>query len=229
MRYYLAMAKNMDDNLGRLMRCLDDSGLAETTIVVFTADHGDMCGSHELQAKGPFVYQENNNVPLIFRWPGRVTAGAETAALSHNPDVFPTLLDLCGVSAPVDYLAGKSIASLVRDPAAPPIRDHVLMNFGMKLGNGRLASMAARGGVSTEGVPFQIRAIHDDRYKYARYFDEGIPSEFELYDLQEDPLELRNLAGDPGYNKLQQEMAARLQEAEAREMAPLPQDVLLKS
>lgn len=228
--YYLYYCQLVDKELNRLLKALDRLKLSDNTIVVFTADHGDMCGSHQLQAKGPFVYQENNNVPLVFRWPGRVTAGAESAALSHNPDVFPTLLDLCGVSAPVDYLAGRSIAPLVRDPASAPVRDHALMGFGMKLGAGNaLANLAARAGVSAEGVPMQIRAIHDGRYKYARYFDEGIPSEFELYDLQEDPLELRNLAADPGYNNLKKEMAARLADAETREMAPLPEDVLLKS
>ncbi|HUT52687.1 MAG TPA: sulfatase-like hydrolase/transferase [bacterium] len=228
--YYLYYCQMVDKQIKRLLDALDRLKLSDNTIVVFTADHGDMCGSHQLQAKGPFVYQENNNVPLVFRWPGRVNAGAESSALSHNPDVFPTLLDLCGVSAPVDYLPGRSIASLVRDPAAAPVRDHVLMGFGMKLGsNNALAKLGARSGISAEGVPMQIRAIHDGRYKYARYFDDNLASEFELYDLQEDPLELRNLAGDPGYNKLQQEMAARLEEAEAREMAPLPEDVKLKS
>ena len=72
----------------------------------------------------------------------------------------------------------------------------------------------------------QIRALYDGRYKYARYFDPGADSEFELYDLQEDPLEVRNLAGDPSSQSLQNEMAARLREAEAKEMALVPPEQL---
>jgi arylsulfatase A-like enzyme len=225
--YYLYYCRMVDAHLKRLLDTLDRLKLTDNTIVVFTSDHGDMCGSHQLQAKGPYVYQENNNVPLVFRWPGHAPAGAETRALSHNPDVYPTLLELCGVAAPVDHLAGKSMAALVANPAGPAVHDHVLMGFGMKMGGKKGgAGLVARAGVSTDGVPYQIRAIHDGRFKYARYFDEGAVSEFELYDLQEDPLELRNLAVDPGYRKPRQEMADRLAEAEAREMAPLPEEQL---
>jgi arylsulfatase A-like enzyme len=91
---------------------------------------------------------------------------------------------------------------------------------------GRVDRLGRRAGVDTTGVPIQIRAIHDGRYKYARYFDPGAQEEYELYDLHNDPLELHNLAGDPGSKALQQEMSDRLREAEAKEMGPLPREVL---
>jgi arylsulfatase len=225
--YYLYFQRLADNGIRRLLATLDRLQLADDTIVVFTSDHGDMCGSHQLQAKGPFVYQENNNVPLVFRWPGQIPAGAACAALNHNPDVFPTLTELCGLPAPVDHLAGKSLAPLLRNPGADPVRDHVLMGFGMK-GGGLMTSIARGLGISTMGLSINLRGIYDGRYKYARYFDPGVESEFELYDRHEDPLELRNLAADPAAAALGREMADRLAEAEAKEMAPVPPEQLYR-
>jgi len=222
--YYYYFQRRVDEELNRLLAALDRLKLADNTLVVFTSDHGEMAGSHRLQAKGPFVYQENNNVPLVFRWPGKIQPGT-CDALTHNPDVYPTLLALAGISAPGDYLPGRSLAPAISQPGDAKIHDHVLMGFGMR-GGGRFGRLIARLGISTEGVPMQIRAIHDGRYKYARYFDPGVEEEYELYDLLKDPLELHNLAADPGAQTLRQEMADRLREAEAKEMAPLPKEVL---
>jgi len=224
--YYLHFQRLADHGAAHLLDTLDRLKLADDTLVIFTADHGDMCGSHQLQAKGPFVYEENNNVPLIFRWPGRVPAGVESAALSQNTDVLPTLLEACGVSSPVDYLPGRSFAPLLQNPDGPG-RDQVLMAFGMALG-GKFAAIARHLGVQADGVPIQLRGIHDGRYKFARYFDPGCPEEYELYDLQEDPGELRNLAGDPAAAGLLQEMAERLAAAEAAQMAPVPAESLFR-
>ena len=217
--FYYWLQQRVDRNIKRLLALLDHLGLAENTIVVMTADHGEMCGSHKLQAKGPFVYQENNNVPLVVRWPGKVRAGAKTNALSQNPDIFPTLMELAGISAPVSHLPGKSLTPAIFKPGKNDVHDHILMAFGMKLGGARIGKWAKRMGISLKGVPFQIRSIHDGRYKYARYFDTGCQEEYELYDMQEDPLELRNLAVDPGYASLKKELADKLREAELKEMA----------
>ena len=225
--YYLNFERLADLGVRRLLATLDRLKLADDTIVVFTSDHGEMCGSHKLQAKGPFVYQENLNVPLIFRWPGHVPAGASSDALGHNPDLFPTLMEVCGIKAPVDHLPGKSLAPLLQNPAGPAVRDHILTGFGMT-GGGRFGAVARRLHIDTAGVPIQLRGIYDGRYKYARYFDQGAEPEFELYDRHEDPLELHNLASDPAAAAMRKEMADRLAEAEAREMAPLPPDLLYR-
>jgi len=215
--FYYWLQQRVDRNIKRLLATLDHLGVAENTIVVFTSDHGDMCGSHKLQAKGPFIYQENNNVPLVIRWPGKIQAGTQSNALSQNPDVFPTLLALAGISAPVDHLPGKSLASVISQPGKD-VHDYILMGFGMKLG-GAIGKWGKRLGINIDGVPIQIRAIHDGRYKYARYYDQGCSEEYEMYDLQNDPLELRNLAGDAGYVSLQKELADKLAQAELKEMA----------
>jgi len=220
--FYYWLQQHVDRQINHLLTALDQLGLAENTIVVFTSDHGDMCGSHKLQAKGPFVYQENNNVPLVLRWPGKIQAGKKAKALSQNPDLFPTMLDLAGISAPVSHLPGKSLLPVISSPEQTELHDHILMGFGMN-GAGRFAHLGERFGLDLKGVPIQIRSIFDGRYKYARYFDEGCQEEYELYDLNNDPLELRNLAPDPAYSDLKKEMADKLAVAESKEMAkPAP-------
>lgn len=116
--------------------------------------------------------------------------------------------------------------------AAPGVNDHVLMAMGMRMNQGDspnpLVAAAMRSVVGTDTIdaPIQIRAIHDGRYKFARYFDEGLADEYELYDLQADPLELQNLSGRPEHRALEQAMADRLAQAVAKEMAPIPKDLM---
>jgi arylsulfatase A-like enzyme len=222
----------VDREIARLLNALDQNGLSENTIVVFTSDHGDMCGSHKLQAKGPFVYQENNNVPLVVRWPGRVPAGTKTECLCHSVDIFPTLTDLAGVDAEAGYLPGKNLAATVFDPTITNHHDHVLMAMGMGLqpqdGNHRKSAainpMIKSLRLDQNPAPAKLRAVFDGRYKYARYFDQGLAEEYELYDLKNDPLELKNLANDAGYAALKKQMAEKLADAEKKEMAPRSKD-----
>ena len=223
--YYLHFQRMVDADVQHLLATLDRLKLADDTIVIFTSDHGDMCGSHKLQAKGPFVYQENNNVPFVVRWPGHAPAGATCDALVQNPDVLPTLLSTCGIASPVDHLPGKSFAPLLQNPSAAG-RDHVLMGMSMR-GGTMMMKAAKRIGlqVNLQGVPVQLHAIYDGRYKFARYFDEGCESEYELYDLKEDPLEMRNLASDAGAATVRKEMSDRLAAAEAAEMGPIPEEL----
>lgn len=217
--FYYYLNRKVDDQITEILDTLDRLGLAENTMVIFTSDHGEMCGSHKLQAKGPFVYQENNNVPLVVRWPGRVQAGFEIPALAHNVDIVPTLAELAGVKAP-GQLPGKSLAPILNQTAAG-VHDHILMAFGYNLDSPVMSGLANAAGPGGQIPPRKIRAIFDGRYKFARYFDKGCRDEFELYDLENDPIEMENLAHDPGRRAVQKEMADRLQEAEAAEMAPL--------
>jgi arylsulfatase A-like enzyme len=173
-----------------------------------------------LPAKGPFVYQENNNVPLVVRWPGRLPAGTETGALCQSPDFFPTMMDLAGIENRLDYLPGQSVAGLLRDPATGGPNQHVLMGFEYSRESDFVKS-GKRVGLDPAKAPLKIRAVHDGRYKYARYYDEGLDDEYELYDLHNDPGEMINLAGDSGYRAIQKEMADKLKEAETTELAPV--------
>ncbi|MFW5844903.1 MAG: sulfatase-like hydrolase/transferase, partial [Planctomycetota bacterium] len=90
---------SMDREFGRLMACLEEEGLAEDTIVLLTADHGEMLGIHGRWMKNIW-YEESIGVPFILRWPGRIPAGRREDCLINTPDVMPTLLGLMGVACP---------------------------------------------------------------------------------------------------------------------------------
>ena len=100
-RTYYAMCVNVDKNLGRILECLDRTGLAKNTIVVFTTDHGEQLGSQGRRCK-LVPFEESINIPLIIRWPGKVKPGTVSDALYTPVDHLPTLCSLAGISRPSD-------------------------------------------------------------------------------------------------------------------------------
>jgi len=226
--YYYFLNRRIDRLLGRVMDALEASGQIENTLIIFTSDHGDMGGSHRLRSKGPCVYRENANVPLVFHWPGVIPKGSSCDALTQNVDMFPTLVGLLGHDAASRYphLPGSDLSETLTDPAKVPGRDHALFSFTNNIHLANSNRLAGKPGVTS---PQNIRAIRQKDFVYARYFDPGRDQEeYELYDLVNDPLEMKNLAGDPGYKALKREMAEKLARAEAHEMAPVNFESLLK-
>ncbi|MGH9028916.1 MAG: sulfatase family protein, partial [Acidimicrobiales bacterium] len=195
------------------------------TIIVFTSDHGEMCGSHGLVNKGPFAYQEIMKVPLYVRVPGTTKEGSVTDALSSSVDLASTICELAGVTA-TPSLSGTSLVPLLSG-ATDSVRDHVL--FAQAQGWYR-SCIAQR---------FALRGVFDGRYKYVRYFGVGggvdsigmgldfAPTmqvgpdsgpwdqEHELYDLSEDPGEVVNLAADRARAKEVRDRFEHLLELEA--------------
>ncbi len=122
MRYYYAQIEwGVDRPVGRLLRALEDRGLAETTIVILTADHGDFMGDYGMVRKGMFLYDSLLHVPLLWWAPGRIAPGMRTEALATSADLYPTLAELTGGSVP-DEATGKSLASTVLRGEAGPDR-----------------------------------------------------------------------------------------------------------
>lgn len=219
--YYYFLNRKVDDQLGRVMKKLAATGLDQKTLFIFTSDHGEMAGSHKLRGKGPFIYAENTNVPLVVSWPGKIAGGTSSRALCQNVDLFPTLAGVLGVDAASSYpyLPGRSLVPILRNPPAAELTDHVLYSFA-----GNLSLMLQAKEDEDEGItgPQNIRAIRERDWVYARYFDSKKPDqEFEMYDLKNDPLEMKNLANDPSFRDKRQEMAEKLKKAEATEMAPI--------
>jgi choline-sulfatase len=170
-RYYLynyyRMVEMVDAEIGRVLQALDDSGEADNTIVVFTADHGEGRGRHKLVTKN-YLYDEAVKVPLIFAAPGRAEAGrVDRANLVSGVDILRTVCDLTGV-APPPHMRGNSLR--------PPLQ-------------GRKPN--PREFVAAE-VQMLGRMIRTPRFKYIAY--KGDPVE-QFFDMQADPGETRNLAG----------------------------------
>ncbi len=209
--YYADCEEMVDRQIGRVLDALEKSGQKDNTIVVFTSDHGEMAGSHRLRTKGNFAYEEVMKVPLIVSWPGRIPAGVNTDALASNLDVMPTLLALAGVSC-CSYLAGKDLSPILKDPGSATVREDVIYHVDWE------AAVTIGKDPDQTAIyehPSHIRALRDREWKYAFYFMPGKDGgEHELYNLKDDPLEMRNLANDAGYQKKLNELRGRLLEQE---------------
>lgn len=169
---YYAATSYMDAQLGRVLAALDETGLAENTLVVLWGDHGWHLGDHGMWCKHT-NYEEAARVPLLVAVPGK--SGAASSALVETVDIYPTLAALAGLPAS-QGLDGKSFAALLTNPAAAH-RDHVIHVYPR---NQRLG-----------------RAIRTDRYRLVEWKAPGgdpATAEFELYDYRDDPGETKNFA-----------------------------------
>ncbi len=211
--FYYYLNRKADQQIMRVLDALERSGQSDNTLVVFTSDHGEMAGSHMLQGKGPFPYQENNQVPLVMRWPGHIEPGLKTDALTQSVDFIHTLSELAQVPATLDHLPGQSLVPIIKDSSSSGVNEHVLTcwDYSNTLQLGLIGHVL---GLSTISAPLGMRTIFDGRYKFSRYFDVGMDEEFEMYDLMNDPLEMTNLSADPGYRGIHREMSDMLLEAE---------------
>jgi arylsulfatase len=190
--YYLNCLRDADRNIAALLAELDASGLAQRTIIILTADHGDMDGAHQLHAKGAAAYREQNHVPLIVVHPA-YPGGRRCRAVTSHLDIAPTLVALTGAAsekraAIVKGLAGKDFSRLLADPEKAglnAVRDGALYNYNMfayldgdylhkavefmrKGGNPK--ELKAAGIVPDLMKRGAVRSLYDGRYMFARYF-----------------------------------------------------------
>ncbi len=226
MNTYCDLLVNTDENLAAIVKALHDSGGMDDTVIIRTADHGEMAGSHRALGKGPMIYDEQLRMPLSISWPKRFASrGARTPALSEAVDLVPTCLELAGVGDPVaryPWLRGRSLVPALDDPAGAKGKDFTVSTCD------EVWSPQDFGGAGPAWKR-HVRAALSGRFKVARYVAmSGKPQkehtddqEYELYDLSEDPYELRNLAGDAAYKPLLDELLVRLRELEDERMGPV--------
>ncbi|HYT88263.1 MAG TPA: sulfatase-like hydrolase/transferase [Gemmataceae bacterium] len=204
-RDYYASIHSVDRNLGRLLALLDELGLTQNTIILFTSDHGYMIGHHGLHTKGnanwiaggvtgpkrPNMFDLSLKVPLLIRWPGVVKPGTEIKEMVSNIDTFASVLGMLKVSPPGKYKQeGMDFSPLLRGEKMP-WRDAVFSQY--DLHNGGLAYM---------------RSIQTARWHLVRHhFTNGLD---ELYDLEQDPGELRNLYNNPMHRQVREQLQERL-------------------
>ncbi len=166
----------IDAGIGRVLGALERSGQADDTIVVFTADHGDMFGDHGFMLKGGMVFEGTTRVPLLISTPGSGDPGSRSSSLASSLDIGSTLLDLVGVDS-YDGVQGVSLAPILDDPNAT-VRDHVLIEEDVP-----------DYGIWENQVPAHSRTVVTDNARITRYST----GEGELYDLDADRGERRNL------------------------------------
>ena len=179
---YYGLITYLDEKIGRLIQSLKDTGQFENTVIVYTSDHGEMAGEHGLWWKNSF-YEQASRVPIIVSWPGQIQPERRFAGASSNVDVARTIVDIAG--SPTEAAAdwdGDTLLPLLRalgtraeSDAATAWKDEAIVEY------------------SGHATNRPQRMLRTGRWKYAYYHREPA----ELYDLQSDPGELRNLTGSP--------------------------------
>ncbi|HTF18772.1 MAG TPA: sulfatase [Chryseolinea sp.] len=190
MKDYLATARSLDRNIGKLLDYLDVNGLAENTVVIYASDQGFYLGEHGWFDKR-FMYEESLRTPMVARYPGVIEPGTRIDQFVLNVDWAPTFLDIAGVTIPSD-IQGKSFLPLLQKQITPwrdaayyhyyeyPRPHHVLPHFGVRTA----------------------------RYKLIRFY--GEKNFWELYDLESDPHELKNIYEAEGTGTVASELKTKL-------------------
>lgn len=199
-RDYYRLITGVDDAVGSLLAAIEEAGLGEDTVVVFTSDNGFYLGEHGLAGKW-YAHEESVRVPLIVVDPRRA-GGRVSDAIALNVDLAPTLLDLAGVPAP-DAMQGRSLVPLLDRGAAEMRADFLFQHL-----------------FAHAHIP-RSEGVVGRRWKYARFPDSEPALEW-LFDLAADPHEERNLASDPAHGARLAALRARTAELVALRGAPAP-------
>ena len=213
---YLRCVASIDESVGRLLDYLDQEGIADDTIVVYTSDQGFFLGDHGWYDKR-FMYEESLRMPFLVRYPREIKPGSQTDAMALNIDFPATFLDYAGVSMPED-MQGRSLREIFNGNPPKDWRTSMYYRYWMHLDE--YHHVYAHYGIRTH------------RYKLIYYYaqalgtsgsvDEDLPPEWELFDLQRDPMELNNVYHDPAYSNIVQELKKELR---ARQLEALDQPV----
>ncbi len=207
-RTYYAMIENLDDNVGRMMDFLTRQGLDENTIVLLTSDHGEMGGAHRLpSAMKEYPFEESVGIPLIIHDPS--LSAERKGATCDEPvcteDLFPTICSLAGIK-PRDALPGEDLTSLVSGNRSRLDREGVLLESVQEF----------RKPGAFFNRPF--RAIRTRTHMYSVLVGKDGPGPWQLFDLEKDPLQSRNLIADEACRnvayRLHQELRKLLEETE---------------
>ncbi len=191
MQDYLGCVASIDDNVGKLLDFLDESGLAENTVVIYTSDQGFFLGDHGWYDKR-FMYEEAFRMPLVVRFPRELKPGTVSSEMVLNLDIAPTLLDFAGVTIP-SAIQGRSFRPIMKGETASDWRKSAYYHY---YEYPAWHMVKRHYGVRTE------------RYKLIHfYFDIDA---WELYDLKTDPNELNNLYNDPAHQDTVKELKAEI-------------------
>jgi arylsulfatase A-like enzyme len=185
--YYYRMVEMIDAACGNILRELDDLGIAERTIIVFTSDHGELLGDHGFWLKGPFHYEQLINVPLLLRWKGAIPEGQTLRDIVSLADVAPTLLSLCGIGLP-GGIDGCDFSARLKGAAEPARRRALIETI-------------------DDPAKIRVKTIVTAEWKLTCYPGQSYG---ELIDLANDPGERRNLWGDPAYQAKKAELFGEL-------------------
>ena len=185
LRGYYACVSQMDDAVGTVLNKLEELGIRENTLIIYMTDHGEFAGEHGMIEKAPGIgFRCVTQIPMIFSWKGRLPENEVRDEIIESVDILPTICSLSGIMMP-DWVDGKDALELIESGRA--IHDFAV----------------------TENP--NTKTIHTKKYKLTQYLPEFEGQEFgELYDIEADPYELKNLYFEPEYEKVVQDLRYQL-------------------
>ncbi|MDA7541190.1 sulfatase-like hydrolase/transferase, partial [bacterium] len=191
---YLAVIQSMDEGIAKILNHLDNSGLAENTIVIYSSDQGFYLGEHGWYDKR-WMFEESLMMPFVVRWPGKIKPGSVSNAIIQNIDYGPTFLELAGAKIP-ESMQGKSLVPIFKAAGEKPKgwRDSIYYRYSGE----RTHNVAAHDGVRT--------ADH-------KIFWVPKTKEYQLFDMKKDPQEMKSVHNDPAYAVVFNEMKQELDSA----------------
>lgn len=198
---YLRCVASVDDNVGRVLDYLDESGLSKNTIVIYSSDQGFYLGEHGWFDKR-FMYEESYRMPFVAKWPGVIEPGSVNKDIISNVDFAETFLDIAGAEIP-DDMQGRSIVPILKGNTPDDWRKSHYYQYYEFEADRRTAHMVRR-----------HRGVRTDRYKLIHFYN---LDEWELYDLKKDPNEMLSVSGNSDYAKIEADLKVKL-EALAKEL-----------
>ncbi|HSJ03158.1 MAG TPA: sulfatase/phosphatase domain-containing protein, partial [Verrucomicrobium sp.] len=193
MHDYLGCVKAVDESVSRLLKYLDDEGLAENTIVVYSADQGFYLGEHGWFDKR-WVFEESVRAPLVVRWPGVTKAGTESKDIVSNLDFAETFLEAAGQPVPAD-MQGRSLIPVLKGQTPSDWRKSFYYHY------------------YEFPEPHHVHphyGVVTDQYKLVHFYAPDVDY-WELYDNKADPKELKNFFGNPDYAKVTADLTTEVQ------------------
>ncbi|WP_319482283.1 sulfatase [uncultured Draconibacterium sp.] len=193
MRDYLACISAVDKSVGKLLDYLKESGLDKNTIVIYSSDQGFYLGEHGWFDKR-WMYKESLNTPLLVSWPGVIEAGSVNNDLVSNLDFAETLIDVAGAEIP-EEMQGQSLLPILKGETPANWRDAHYYHYYEH---------------PSEHAVMRHYGITTDKYKLIHFYYDI--DDWELYDLEKDPMEMNNIYDDPAYADVQAQLHIQLEE-----------------
>jgi N-acetylglucosamine-6-sulfatase len=186
---YLRCVDGIDENVGRLLDQIEEQGLSDNTIVIYSSDQSYFLGEHGWAEKR-WMYEASFTMPLLMRWPAKIAPGTRIEAMVQNIDYAPTFLDIAGVKVP-EAMQGKSLRPLMEGQQVNDWRKSVYYHYYEH---------------GAHNVPRHDGA-RTNRYKLIHFYTDDV---YELFDLQEDPDELKSVYGEAKYASIREGMLGEL-------------------
>ncbi len=206
MKEYLRCIAGIDENVGRLLKYLDDNGLAENTIVIYTGDQGFYLGEHGWFDKR-FMFEESLSMPFLMRYPKEIKAGTQNDDIITNIDFAPMFLDYAGVEKP-ETMQGESFRSNLHGKTPKDWKKSMYYRYWMHSGE---HEVTAHYGIRTQR--YKLIYFYGKALGMAGAVDKEVsPPEWELYDLKNDPMEMKNIYNDPANRRLIKRLKKQLLE-----------------